>query len=71
MASYDYTQAQLTAIRRAIASGELTVQWGDRARTFRSMDDLIKAEERILQGLTAAAGGRAKQFIGVASKGLD
>lgn len=71
MAASDYTLAQLTAVRKAIASGELSVQWGDRTRTFRSIDDLLQAEARIMRGLSDAGGGRAKQFIGVASKGLD
>jgi hypothetical protein len=38
-----WTQQQLDAIEAAIASGELTVRFGDRTVTYRSMDELLQA----------------------------
>ena len=37
-----WTQQQLDAIEGAIASGELTVRFGDRTVTYRSMDELLQ-----------------------------
>lgn len=49
----NYTEADLAAIRAAIASGELSITSNGRRVDFRSMDDLLKAEARILEGLQA------------------
>lgn len=49
----NYTEADLAAIRAAIASGELSISSNGRRVDFRSMDDLLKAEARIVQGLSA------------------
>lgn len=57
-----YTQADLDAVRRAIASGELTVRQADRAVTYRSMDELLKAEQRIAAELAASQGKRRSHF---------
>jgi hypothetical protein len=66
----DYTEAHLTAIRTAIARGERSVQFADRTVTYRSMDELLKAEARIAQALSAST-TRAKQSAMVASKGFS
>ena len=50
-----YTEADLSAVRAAIASGELSVMQNGRKVEYRSMDDLLKAEQRIQQALAAAA----------------
>ena len=63
-----YTDADLTAIRQAIARGELMVQFADRSVRYRSMDELLRAEAHIA---TALASPRAKQTLVVASKGFD
>lgn len=42
-----FTQSDLDAIDAAIASGELTVSHNGRTVTYRSMDDLFKARDRI------------------------
>lgn len=65
-----YTQAQLDAIRAAIAKGERTVMYGDRSVTYRSMDELLAAEARIARALTEAAGTRSKQTLLVSAKGF-
>ncbi|MCC6389136.1 MAG: hypothetical protein IT167_00940 [Bryobacterales bacterium] len=51
-----WTQAHLDAIEAAIASGELTVRFGDRTVTYRSMDELLQARAVIKEALAAQAG---------------
>lgn len=63
----EYTDADLAAIRSAIAKGERSVQFADRQVVYRSIDELLKAEQRITAALST---GRAKQSLGVAGKGL-
>ncbi len=55
-----YTDADLAAVRAAIASGELSVMYAGRRVEFRSMDDLLKAEKRIQGALAAAAPGAVR-----------
>ena len=65
-----YTEADLTAVRAAIAKGERAVQFADRSVTYRSMDELFQAEERIAGALATATATRPKQAFAVASKGF-
>ncbi len=51
LACMSFTQVDLDAVRRAIATGELTVRQADRTVTYRSMDELLKAEQRIALAL--------------------
>lgn len=62
-----FTTADLEAVQRAIAKGEKTVQFSDRATTYRSMEELMKAEAHIAAQLS----GRSRQSLGVATKGFD
>ncbi len=64
-----YTEADLAAVRTAIAKGELSVAKADRSVTYRSMDELFQAEERIASSL-ATTTVQPKQTLGVASKGF-
>jgi hypothetical protein len=64
-----FSEDQLTAIRTAIARGERSVTFSDRTVTYRSMDELLAAEARILSDM-ARASQRPRQYIGVASKGF-
>ncbi|HOQ47662.1 MAG TPA: hypothetical protein PK157_20295 [Bryobacteraceae bacterium] len=57
-----WTQQQLDAIEAAIASGELTVHFGDRTVTYRSMDDLLKARVVIKDALASDAGTAPDRF---------
>lgn len=57
-----WTQAQLDAIEAAIASGELSVQFGDRTITYRSMEDLLKARAVIKDALASDAGTAPDRF---------
>lgn len=63
-----FTYDDLYAIRRAIAKGELRVTFADREVLYRSIDDLTKAEQRIVGALQTE--GRPKQFHGRTCKGL-
>jgi hypothetical protein len=44
-----YTQADLTAIDKAIAGGKLTVQHGETSVTYRSMDEMLKIRALIIK----------------------
>lgn len=61
-----YTQSDLTAIERAIASGTTTVQFQDRMVVYRSMSELMKTKAEIVASLTA----RKRMTLGVADKGF-
>lgn len=50
-----FTQTDLDAIERAIASGELTVRTEDRSVTYRSMDELMQARDAVRAALAEAA----------------
>lgn len=63
-----FTSTDLDAIRTAIARGELIVEYGDRKVTYRSIDDLLKAEQHIATALSTST--RSKQSFGVSRKGL-
>lgn len=64
-----FTSVDLAAIQSAIAKGELIVEFGDRKVTYRSIDDLLKAEERISAALST--GTRSKQSFGSSRKGFS
>jgi hypothetical protein len=57
-----WTQQQLEAIEAAIASGELTVRFGDRTVTYRSMDELLQARAVIKESIDAPAGTSTDRF---------
>ena len=56
MSQSSYTSDDLAAVRRAIASGELSVMHNGRRVEYRSIDDLLKAEARIEGELRASVG---------------
>ncbi len=55
-----FTQKDLDAVKMAIASGELEVQYGDKRVRYRSMDELTRAA-RIIQGELDAAAGMCRR----------
>jgi hypothetical protein len=61
-----FTQADLTAIDRALAKGEQTIQFQDRTVTYRSVKELLEARALISSELSTVS----RQVIGVANKGL-
>jgi hypothetical protein len=54
-----YTQADLDALDRAIASSQLEVEYGDRRVKYRSMDELLSARQHVAQQLALASGHRS------------
>ena len=61
-----FAQSDLEAIQAAIAKGELEVELDGRRVRYRSMPELLAAEQRI----AGALAGRVRQTQIVASKGL-
>lgn len=59
-----FTQSDLDAVERAIASGELTIISNGRTVTYRSMSDLLRARDTIRADLQKAAAPRAPTFGG-------
>ena len=51
-----WTQTDLDAIKDAIASGELSVQFADRRVTYRSIAELLQAKAEIEREVNSAAG---------------
>jgi hypothetical protein len=49
-----YTSSDLDSLDSAISSGVLTVEYAGKKRTFRSVDDLIKARAHIAAQLSGA-----------------
>ena len=66
MSSEAWTAAELAKVRDAIARGEQSVQFSDRLVTYRTIDDLIKAEQRI----AGSRADRVKQTLVYSDKGL-
>lgn len=67
-----YTQTELDALDRAIAQGALSVEYGDKKVTYRSLDDMLRTRQLMrdelgLNGATPANNGRR---YGSFSKGL-
>jgi hypothetical protein len=62
-----YTQAQRDALAAAIASGALTVRYGETSTTYRSLAEMRQVLAAIDQDLTAAAGARKRRVTKVTS----
>ena len=58
-----YTQADLDRVKRAIARGELEVQYADRRVKFRSLADLQSAQRLIANELAAASSTQPRPRI--------
>ena len=54
-----WVTADLTAIEKAIASGELSVRFADRAVQYRSIEELLRARDVIKEAIAQSAGGAA------------
>lgn len=68
-----FTEADLAAVEAALAKGEGYVQFGDRAVTYRSVEQLEAVRREIKRDLAAAAAGttpRSRQTLVVGSKGF-
>ena len=67
-----FTQADLDAVRSAIARGERSVAFADRSVVYRSMEELLEAEDFISKSIAVSVGDtpRPKQSFVVTSKGF-
>ncbi|KVE45459.1 phage head-tail joining protein [Burkholderia sp. BDU5] len=61
-----FTQNDLIAVERAIASGALTVEYNGKKTTFRSIADLLAARDLIKADVDAAAGGSRRPRSSIA-----
>lgn len=63
-----YSQTDLDTIRAAIAKGELSVEFADRKVVYRSIAELLLAEQHVASAIATTP--RNKQSFGVSSKGF-
>jgi hypothetical protein len=62
-------ESYIEALETALLRGERSVQFSDRAVTYQSIDDILKAI-KYFKGLLVTLSGRSRQSVGVATKGL-
>lgn len=66
-----YTQADLDALDRAIASSTLEVQLGERRVKYRSMAELLQARQHVASQIAAVTGrGSFKPFTFTTLRGF-
>lgn len=65
-----YTQEQLDALNAAIASGALVVEYGDKRVEYRSLNDMIRTRNLMLQDLTPPANRKSGRKYASFTKGL-
>lgn len=58
-----FTAEQLTALESAAASGELSVQLGDRKVQYQSLSDLLKAIDLARRDLAGAAALPIRRYL--------
>jgi hypothetical protein len=58
-----YTQADLDAVKKAIAGSQLEVQYGDKRVRFRSLEELERAKRMIAAELASASGVRRTNIV--------
>ncbi|MCG0577047.1 phage head-tail joining protein [Burkholderia cenocepacia] len=61
-----FTQNDLVAVERAIASGALTVEYNGKKTTFRGIADLLAARDLIKADVDAASGGQRRPRSSIA-----
>ncbi len=64
-----WTQADLDAMKAALAQGRRSVTFADRSETFQSADEMLRVIAEIEAELAAAA-NRPRQFKTYTKKGL-
>ena len=76
MSTPTYTEAQLQALRDALAKGEKRVTFGDKTVEYRSVDELRQAIREVKRGLSEQAAstgmwpGAPRQIRVTTSKGF-
>lgn len=56
-----FTQQQITALEAAIASGTLSVRYGDRQVTYQSLSEMRRLLRQMRGEIATAAGQRARR----------
>lgn len=67
MAEPAFTQEQYDALNKAIAQGTLTVEYGDKKVTYRSLDEMIRIR-RMIAGELGLLNTKCFRKTGVFSK---
>jgi predicted GTPase len=65
-----YTEAQAQALREALASGVLTVEYDGKRVTYRSVAEIKEALVQVETALARDAGTRVRQIRVVTNKGF-
>jgi len=65
-----YTQVQAEALREALASGVLTVEYDGKRVTYRSVQEIKEALSEVETALARDAGKRVRQIRVTTSKGF-
>jgi len=65
-----YTEAQAQALREALASGVLTVEYDGKRITYRSVAEIKEALAQVETALARDAGKRVRQIRVVTNKGF-
>jgi len=69
----NYTTEELAAVRKAIASGAMRVDYADRSVMYRTQAELLALEQRMMADLglvdTAGSGDRARYSLASFSRG--
>jgi hypothetical protein len=65
-----YTEAQAQALREALASGVLTVEYDGKRVTYRSVAEIKEALAQVETALARDAGKRVRQIRVVTNKGF-
>lgn len=64
----DFTQAQLTALKNAYASGQTKVRYGDKEVSYRSLEEMERAINTIQRELANESGTRKSRQVRLRSR---
>ncbi len=66
-----FTQSDYEELKKAYASGHLSVQYGDKKVTYRSMTEMKQALDFMVSELGIASGNSKNKILITTSKGLE
>ena len=70
MSGTSWTQEDLERLERAIASGHLSVRYGDQSVTYQSTEAMLQVRDAIRRSIGVAAATRERRRIVRYGKGL-
>jgi hypothetical protein len=70
MSSTNWTEEDLARLERAIASGHLSVRYGDQSVNYQSIDAMLKVRDMMRRALGVAAATKERRRIARYGKGL-